>query len=76
MLALAGVTAMVRSAAGVTVSMVEPVTPLKVAVIVTVPGLSAVTLPMEPAALLTVAMVDVVDAQVTVAVRSWVKLSE
>ena len=65
MLALAGVTAMDMSAAGVTVSMVEPITPLKVAVIVTVPGLSAVTLPADPAALLTVAMLDVAGVHAT-----------
>ncbi len=48
-LGLAGVTAIERRTAGVTVSTVEPVMPLSVALIVDVPVSTAVATPFEPA---------------------------
>jgi hypothetical protein len=75
MVAVAGVTVMLTSAAPVTVNPVVPTMVPRVAVTVTVPGLSAVASPWEPAALLKVATAPVVGAQVTNVVRSWVELS-
>ncbi len=71
-LGLAGVTAIETSAAGRTVSVVLPVTPLDVAEMVVVPAARVVARP--PAAI--VAVTVSVDAQVAVAVRSCVELSE
>ena len=67
-----GVTAMDCSVAGVTVNKVEPVTPLKPAVIVLVPVLTAVDSP--PAAVM-VAVAVVPEIQVTVEVMFFVELS-
>ena len=71
MLGLAGVTAIETSAAAVTVSTVEPVMPLNVALIFEVPAPTAVASPV----LETVATDVVADAHVTWLVRSWVELS-
>ena len=60
-----GVTAMETSCAAVTVSTVEPVMPERVAERVAVPVLAAVASPLLPAALLTVATVVALEAQVT-----------
>ena len=49
------------------VIMVEPLTPLKVAVIVAEPGLSALTRPD----VLTEAMAPALEDQIVVEVRSW-----
>ena len=66
---------MLTSVADVTVNPVVPEMVPRVAVMVTVPGLTALAIPWEPAALLTVAMAPTVGAQVTDVVRSWVELS-
>ena len=71
MLGLAGVTAIDCRAAGVTVSTVEPLTPLSVALIVEVPGATPVA---RPAAVI-VATGGVAEAQVTWLVRFCVVLS-
>ena len=71
-LGLAGVTAIDWSAAAVTVSTVEPVMPLSVALIVEVPVPTAVAKP----AVEMVATEVVAEAQVTWLVRFWVELSE
>jgi hypothetical protein len=73
-LGFAGVTPIDTRVAGVTFRVVEPDTPLMVAVMLVEPGLTAVTSPWEPAALLIEAIVGA-EFQVTVAVRSWVVLS-
>ena len=76
MLGLAGVTEIDRSVAGVTVSVVEPVTLPDVAVIVGVPAARQDARPLEPAALL-IADTDVLDElQVTDVVRFCVVPSE
>ena len=71
MLGLAGVTAMDWSAAAVTVSTVEPVVPLSVALIVEVP----VPTPVANPAAVIVATEVVADAQVTWLVKFCVELS-
>ncbi len=71
-LGFAGVTAIETSTAGRTVSVVLPVTPPNVAETVVVPAACVVARP--PAAIVAVNMS--VDAQVAVAVRSCVELSE
>src|SRR5262245_19097915 len=76
MLGLAGVTAIDRSAAGVTVSTVDPAMPFSIALIVDVTVASVVARPCEPAALDTVATAVALEAQVTWPVRSCVELSE
>ena len=70
MLALAGVTATDTSVAGVTVSVVEPVTLPDVAVIVEVPAARQDVSPLEPAALLIVDVVAFEELQVTDAVSA------
>jgi hypothetical protein len=70
-----GVTAIETSTAVVTVSVVAPDTPDRVAVIVAIPFLLPITRPWLPAALLTVAS-GTEDAHVTDVVRSWVVPSE
>jgi len=69
-LGLAGVTPMDTSAAAVTVRLVVPDTPPRVAVIVVAPGLIAVARPTVPAALLRVAMAGSAELQVTCDDRS------
>ena len=69
---LAGVTAIDCSAAAVTVITVEPVTPLRVALMELVPLFTAVARPPE----VMVAALVVADAQVTVPVTFCVLLSE
>jgi hypothetical protein len=69
---LAGVTAMEDSVAGVTVRVVLPEIPPKVAVMVVVPAARAVARPL----LLTVAAEVFDEAQVTSGVRSWLVPSE
>ena len=76
MLGLGGITAMDTSVAAVTVKLVEPVTAPSVAVILVKPGLAALASPLEPAALLMVAIAGADDVQVTVVVRFCVVLSE
>jgi hypothetical protein len=75
MLGLVGVTVRETRVAGVTVSVVDADTPLKVALIVVEPALTDVASPFEPAALLMVATPVDEELQVTEAVRSWVELS-
>ena len=69
---LAGVTAMDCSVAALTVMTVEPVTPLRVALMELVPTFTAVARP--PAVI--VAVLVVADAQVTTPVRFCVLASE
>ena len=76
MVELAGVTVMETSAAAVTVRLVLPTTPSKVAVITVVPKPVPVANPCEPLALLIEATFVALDAQVTCVVRSCVELSE
>ncbi len=64
------------SVAVVTVTGVDPEMPLKVALIVAVPGAIAVTSPCDPLVLLTVAIDVALDAHVAVVVRSSVDPSE
>jgi hypothetical protein len=64
------------SVAAVTVWVVEFDMPPDVAVIVVVPAATAVTNPLEPAALLMVATPVLDEFQVTVVVRFCVELSE
>ena len=73
---LAGVTEIEARTAAVTVSVVEPVTPERVAEMVDVPTPTPVARPWLPAALETVAAGRLDDAQVTVVVMFWVELSE
>ena len=75
MLGVAGITAMERRAAGVTVRPVEPDTLPRVAVIVTGPWPRAVASPFDPAELLTAATPAFVELQVTAVVRFCVDLS-
>jgi hypothetical protein len=58
------------SVAAVTVKLVEPETPLRAAMIVVEPGLSAVASPIVPAALLIEATLGLAELQVTEVVRS------
>ena len=76
MLEFAGVTAMDTSVAEVTVSVAVPTTLPDVAVIVDDPAATDVANPLEPAALLTAAIVVADDFQVTDVVRFCVVLSE
>ena len=66
---LNGVTWIVVTVAPLTVSMVVPLTPPEVAVIVTVPVASVVVRPRVAAALLTAATVGSLETQLAVAVR-------
>ncbi len=76
MLGLAGVTEIDKSVAGVTVSVVEPVTFPDVAVIVDVPAARQDARPLEPAALLIAETAVLAEYQVTEAVRFCVVPSE
>jgi hypothetical protein len=76
MLGFFGVTAIDTRVAGFTVSVVEPETLPKAAVIVVEPVAAEVATPLEPAALLIVATPVDDELQVTDAVRSCVVLSE
>jgi len=71
-LGLAGVTAMDTSVAVVTVNVVLPVIAPNVAVMVVMPADNEVASPLEPAALLIVAIAGAEDVQVTDDVRSCV----
>ena len=73
---LAGVTAIEASAAGVTVSVVEPEIFPDVAVIVVVPTPTEVAFPFDPAVLLMVATDPAEELHVTDVVRFCVLLSE
>src|SRR5258708_17569999 len=72
MLGAVGVTVIVDRFAAVTVSVVLPETPPKVAVIVVVPAATEVAKPCEPPALLIVATPAVDELQATCVVRSCV----
>lgn len=72
---VAGVTAIETRVAALTVSVVEPVTPLSVAEIVVEPMFAVDARPCEPAALLMVATSVSLEAQVIVAVRFCVDAS-
>jgi hypothetical protein len=76
MLGLVGVIAMDTSIAGVTVRAVDPDMLPDVAVIVVKPVDTEEANPLEPAALLIVAMPVLDELQVTAVVRSWFVLSE
>ncbi len=76
MLGAVGVTSIDTSVADVTVRVVLPDLPDKVAVMVTDPAAIGVASPLEPAVLLTAATALSDELQVTDAVRSWVVLSE
>ena len=76
MLGLVGVTARDLSVAAVTVRGVEPEIAPDVAEMVAEPADTAVTEPVEPAVLLTVATAALDELHVTEAVRSCVVLSE
>ena len=71
-LAFEGATSMDTRVAVVTVTVVDPATPLEIAVIVLVPDMVAllVTSPREPAALDTVAIVGLLEVHVTRSVQS------
>jgi hypothetical protein len=73
---LVGVTWSEFSVAEVTVSVVLPETVPDVAVMVVEPAVAAVARPLEPCALLIVAIVAADELQVTDAVISWLVLSE
>ena len=75
-LGLVGVTDREMSVAGVTASIVEAETFPHAAVIVVDPGAMEVATPVEPAALLTAAMLVDEELHVTTFVRSCVVLSE
>src|SRR5256712_2850239 len=75
MLGVVGVTVIVDRFAAVTVSVVLPETPPKVAVIVVVPAATDVARPCDPPALLIVATAVLDELQVTWVVRSCVVLS-
>ena len=72
---LAGVTAMDTRVAEVTVKVVELETAPRVALMVVVPALTPVARPSLPKALEMLPTAGADEAQVTVAVRSWVVLS-
>ncbi len=72
---VAGVTPIETSVAAVTVSVVEPLTPLSAAEMVVAPTNAADAKPCEPAALLMLAASVLLEAQVTVVVRSCVVAS-
>jgi hypothetical protein len=71
MVAMDGVTVIAASVPGMTVRVVVPMRPWKVALILVVPAVTAVACPGLPAALLIVATPGTEEAQVTVVVRSW-----
>ena len=71
-LGVVGVTVIVDRVAAVTVSVVLPETPPKVAVIVVVPAATDVARPCDPPALLIVATAVLDELQVTWVVRSCV----
>jgi len=71
----AGVTAIDTRVAGVTAKVALLDTPPKLAEMPALPGLAEVARPCDPAALLTVATLGVVVAQVAVVVRFCVELS-
>jgi hypothetical protein len=75
-LGFAGVTPMETTVAAVTVRVVDPDTPCRLAVISVAPGLSPVACPLEPELLFTEATVAAEEVQVTEVVRSRVELSE
>src|SRR5712692_11651405 len=75
MLGVVGVTVIVDRVAAVTVSVVLPETPPKVAVIVVVPAATDVARPFDPLALLIVATPGLDELQVTWVVRSCFVLS-
>ena len=66
----AGVTSIATMTAGVTVSVVSPLTPFDEALTVVVPTASAVARPRDPAVILTVAVAPSDDAHVTESVMS------
>ena len=74
--AVRGVTEIDASVAAVMVRVVEPAMFPDVAVIVAEPTATEVARPLEPAALLIVAMAVLDELQVTAAVRFWVVPSE
>jgi len=76
MLGFVGATWIETSVAGVTVSVVLPEIVPEAAVIVVEPAATAAASPLEPAVLLTVATVVNEELQVTIAVMSWIVLSE
>ena len=76
MLGLVGVTAMDTSFAAVTVSVDEPETPSRAALMVVLPTPAEVTRPSLPAASETVAVATFAEDHVTAAVRSCLELSE
>lgn len=76
MAGLAGVTAIERRLAGLTVRVVVAEMLPEVAVIVVDPAATDVARPLDPAALLIVAAPVLEEDQVTDAVRFWVVLSE
>ena len=76
MLELAGVTAMETSLAPLTVRLVEPCTPLRAACTCVAPIFVPVAVPLDPAALLIVAIVPSTTDQVTVVVMSTTEPSE
>ena len=65
-----GVTATAVNVAAVTVTLVEPLTPDKVAETAATPGEAPVTSPFEPAASLTLATAIAEDSQLAVPVTS------
>lgn len=67
---MTGVIAIETSVSGVTVSMVLPVTPHSIAVIVVEPGITDVARPLEPVTLLMVATPVLDELQITSAVSS------
>ncbi len=69
-------TAIEASVAGFTVSTVDPEILPDVALIVAGPAAAANASPLDPAALLIVAMAEFEELQLTAAVRFWVVLSE
>ena len=75
MLGLAGVTAIDTNVAEVTVSVVLPEMAPLVAEIVVLPAAAELASPCEPAALLIVATLVLLEAQVTCVVRFCVELS-
>jgi len=75
MLGFGGVTPIDTRVAAVTVSGVEPETPLKVAVMLVEPCADAVASPLEPAVLLMLAVAGAEEFQLTAVVRFCVEPS-
>jgi hypothetical protein len=75
MLGLAGVTEIDTRLAAVTVRLVLPEMDPLVAEMVVLPAAAELARPCEPAALLIVAALVLLEAQVTWVVRFWVELS-